>query len=105
MLAKQNPKTKLTELQQKRELLDHQIDKLKLKISPANIVPIPKIFIGRSRLNLEESESDRWVIEPMLKIHLVKHFNIITEFRYNGYEDANSKLKGSGIAVRVELSY
>ena len=58
---------------------------------------------GFADLNVIENAENRWVIEPQLTWQVNKNFNIRLELRYNAFEDANSGLDGSGIALGIGL--
>ena len=62
-------------------------------------------FSGFADLNVIEGSHDRWVVEPQLNFRLYKNIWGVIEYRYNGFEDANSVLKGEGFApgIRIDL--
>jgi hypothetical protein len=45
------------------------------------------------------------VIEPQLTYKMTNHLSLALEYRYNGYEDANPAVKGSGAALGLEVSF
>jgi hypothetical protein len=42
------------------------------------------------------------VIEPKLTYKMTNHLSLALAYRYNGYEDANPAVKGSGAALGLE---
>ena len=60
---------------------------------------------GFADINLRESQSDVWVIEPQLTYQLDDRFSLLVEYRFNGYEDLNPAAKGEGVALGMEVSF
>jgi len=60
---------------------------------------------GFADINFIENGKDRWVIEPQLTYKMTNHLSLALEYRYNGYEDANPAVKGSGVALGLEVSF
>ena len=60
---------------------------------------------GFADINFIENGKDRWVIEPQLTYKMTNHLSLALEYRYNGYEDANPTVKGSGAALGLEVSF
>ena len=51
-----------------------------------------------SDLNLHKDGADRWVNESQVNIRLTPIINLVIEGRYNGFEENNPALDGSGVA-------
>lgn len=60
---------------------------------------------GFADLNVSEIGSDRWVIEPQLNFKINKRFAVVLEGRYNGFEDADSSLDGTGLALGLTVTF
>ena len=55
-------------------------------------------------INLRESQSDVWVIEPQLTYKLNDRFSLLAEYRFNEFEE-NNGLDGQGVAFGMEVSF
>ena len=77
------------------------------QISTSYFVPFTsKLSLGGfADINFIENGKDRWVIEPQLTYKMTNHLSLAFEYRYNGYEDANPAVKGSGAALGLEVSF
>ena len=60
---------------------------------------------GFADINFIDGGSDRWVIEPQLNYKLNDRMDILLEYRYNGFEDSNPDLKGSGLALGMSIKF
>jgi nucleoside-specific outer membrane channel protein Tsx len=60
---------------------------------------------GFADINFVENGKDRWVIEPQLTHKMSQHLSLALEYRYNGFEDANPLVKGSGVALGLEVNF
>jgi len=64
------------------------------------------LFInGFADINFIEDGKDRWLLEPQLNYKLTDLIDAAIEFRYNEFEDANSKLDGVGIALGLKFKF
>jgi len=77
------------------------------QISTSYFVPFTSVLSlgGFADINFIENGKDRWVIEPQLTYKMTNHLSLALEYRYNGYEDANPAVKGSGVALGLEVSF
>ena len=60
---------------------------------------------GFADINFIEGGPDRWVIEPQLNYKLNDRMNLLLEYRYNGFESANPDLRGSGVALGMNIKF
>ena len=77
------------------------------QISTSYFVPfISELSLGGfADINFIENRKDLWVIEPQLTYKMTNDLSLALAYRYNGYEDANPAVKGSGVALGVEVSF
>ena len=59
---------------------------------------------GFADINLRESQSDVWVIEPQLTYQLNDRFSLLAEYRFNEFEE-NNGLDGQGVAFGMEVRF
>ncbi|MFT5450787.1 MAG: hypothetical protein ACI9N9_000267 [Enterobacterales bacterium] len=57
---------------------------------------------GFADYNVRDDKKNQWVIEPQLNYKLAKDTWLIIEYRYNGFEDDNLNLEGSGWAIGLK---
>ncbi|MGB2350665.1 MAG: hypothetical protein ACPH9O_03440 [Akkermansiaceae bacterium] len=60
---------------------------------------------GFADINFIDGGSDRWVIEPQLNYKMNESMDLLLEYRYNGFEASNPNLKGSGVALGVNIKF
>ena len=60
---------------------------------------------GFADINFIDGGSDRWVIEPQLNYKMNESMDLLLEYRYNGFEASNPNLKGSGVAMGVNIKF
>ena len=77
------------------------------QISLIYFLPITdKISInGFADYNINEQAQDRWVIEPQLNYQFTQYLSAHIEYRYNGFQKANDRLRGHGIAIGLGLTF
>ena len=60
---------------------------------------------GFADLNLQKSSPDRWIAEPQVNFLLNERFQAVVEYRFNGFEDNNPTLDGSGVALGIAVLF
>lgn len=66
----------------------------------------PKLYIsGFADYNFDLAGKPQWVLEPQLNYVLNKWVDLVVELRYNGFEAANSKLQGFGVAPGLKFKF
>ena len=58
---------------------------------------------GFADLNINNGQTNRWIVEPQINIKLNHRFSAVIEYRFNGFEEANSRLSGSGAAFGLGM--
>ena len=62
-------------------------------------------ILGFADYNINKVGESRWVSEWELDVQIVRGIDIIAEGRYNGFEDANPKLEGAGVAFGARIQF
>ena len=77
------------------------------QISTSYFVPFNSQFFlgGFADINFVENGKDQWVIEPQLTYKMSENFSLAIEYRYNGYENSNPTVDGSGVALGFEMKF
>jgi hypothetical protein len=81
---------------QLRNLPIQNIDDEQVSISYFYSINEKLNITGFADYNVRDGKKNQWVIEPQLNYKFAKHNWFILEYRYNGFEDDNPNLDGSG---------
>ncbi|MET1256402.1 hypothetical protein [Aliikangiella maris] len=60
---------------------------------------------GFTDYNLNSRSDNEWIYEPQLNYRLLPNFWLLLEYRYNGYEENNPTLDGSGMALGFRYQF
>lgn len=60
---------------------------------------------GFADYNFVDNGSNQWVVEPQFNFRLSKHLWALLEYRYNGFQDENINLDGSGLAAGLRFDF
>ena len=84
-------------------LFPYETDETGQQFSIVHFLPLsPKLSIaGFADLNIQEAGPNRWVVESQLTYRFHSVLGLVVEARYNGFEDANAKLDGIGVAAGI----
>ncbi len=59
---------------------------------------------GFADYNVRDSAANRWLVEPEWNYRINSRVSALIEYRYNGFEDSNSNLRGSGVSLGLRVS-